>query len=302
MRIIGVDFSGAQREVGKTWIARGRLGGNNTLTLENPHRISRLALTNELAGLDEPAVAAMDFPFSVPAEFANCWQEQDVLAAGWGMPNLWAASDTEWAAFEATVFYFGERPRRRDERKWPVRECDKDIPIAQSPLKPEGNPTMLPMTFRGMRVLDCLWRCPAVRVSVPPLPDPSPHGSGEPLTLLEVMPGATLRSFRLPHTGYKDNARFTPEQREQRRETRQYILNELPQRTNPLTVNLPGDVYVSCIGNDDALDAVVAAITAALWAEFPAGFRHPPQPDHPGYQTALLEGWLYAPRILGGNE
>ena len=294
MRIIGVDFSGAQdQKKSDTWLAQGRLEGS-VLTLETCHPIIRADLTDHLAALEGPAVVGMDFPFSVPVEFVHFCHIQipGIFPDGGEMPGLWrAAGNTDWETFEGLALDFGERPLRRG---------DIGVPGAKSPLR-RVNPDMLPMTFQGMQMLNRL-RC---RYEVGGIDRPlrilplhlAPERDS--LTLLEVMPGATLRSLNLlpAHNGYKGGIRAL--------ENRQGILTTLPNQVVQLGLNLaglPDDLTQTCRANDDALDAVVAAITAALWAEFPAGFRHPPQPDHPGYQTALLEGWLYAPRILGGNE
>ena len=285
MRIIGVDFSGAKADR-NTWLARGELD-DNVLAIESCARIHRAALTDKLAGFSkssEPTVAAMDFPFSVPAEFANYWQRSKVLDDGWEMPNLWAAAahlTLRWDKFKDLQSALRLEKFKRE----PKRSCDP--PESFSPLH-TATPNMVPMTFRGMAMLHDLWgRLPHGSIWVPPLPEPPGHN----ITLMEVMPGATLRSFGLPHTGYKD----TPEQRAQRREMRQHILDELPQRTNPLTVDLPGDVYDVCLGNADALDSVVAAITAALWEIDRERFITPPEQDHPNYAQVMLEGWLYIP-------
>ena len=271
MHIIGVDFSGAERETGKTYLAQGWLEGNN-LTLASSRSVSRDQLTGILRRARGPVVAAMDFPFSVPAEFARFWQP-----VAQQMPDLWAAM--EWENFSTTRDEFVEL---RWEQK---RHCDP--PESKSPLK-RYNPDMRPMTFRGMQMLNRLWRgITASPVMVPPLPQPNRPDEKEPITLLEVMPGAVLRSLGLPFRGYKVTTAAALEMRG-------YILNELPQRINPLTVNLPG-VREQCLGNDDALDAVIAAITAALWVNAPDRFPQPPAPERPEYQVSLLEGWLFKP-------
>ena len=195
MRIIGVDFSGARADR-NTWVAEGELNGN-VLTIENCRPITRVDLTNELAGLSEPTVAAMDFPFSVPVEFAHHWQPN-----AQAMPDLWrVAADMDIAGF--TNMRDGFMEGREME---PRRPCDP--PESFSPLH-KVRPNLVPMTFRGMQMLHTLsdLLAPGV-VWVPPLMEPP----GYSITLLEVMPGATLRSFGLPHTGYKDTPRLTPEQ------------------------------------------------------------------------------------------
>ncbi len=279
MRIIGVDFSGAQTDR-KTWVARGELD-NNVLTIESCDRIRRAALTDELAGLTEPAVVAMDFPFSVPAEFANHWQPN-----AQAMPDLWrAAAGMDFEGFATLRDDFVESLGMEPKRPY-------DPPESFSCLH-NANPNMVPMTFRGMAMLHDLWcRLPQGAIWVPPMPEPLGYN----ITLMEVMPGATLRSFGLPHTGYKNTPRLTTEQKKQRKDMRRHILDELPQRINPLTVNLTGDVYDRCLNDDDALDSVVAAITAALWAIDRERFINPPEQDHPNYAQVRLEGWLYIPR------
>lgn len=311
MRIIGVDFSGAEREVGKTWVARGELVGN-VLTIENCQPISRADLTNELAGLREPAVVGMDFPFSVPEVFAKHWKGAIASRCGSvvfdSMPNLWAAAaGMKWENLknlqgQLQIDKFAKRDKRPRELKYPKRASDPSE--ALSPL----NIRMVQMTFRGMQMLNRLKERPEIRV--PPLhPDPEQDF----ITLLEIMPGATLRSFGLPYTGYKNTPGITPEQREQRREMRRYILNELPGGARPVAVDLRVPVgrchqrcqaaprganllplYAICHHHDDALDAVVAAIAAALWAipETREHFIRPPEPIAP---TVRLEGWLYTP-------
>ena len=290
MRIIGVDFSGAERETGKTYLAQGWLEGNN-LTLASSRSVSRDQLTGILRRARGPVVAAMDFPFSVPEDFArHCHiQMPDVFPDGGEMPDLWAAvADTEWELFENIAHEFGCRPKSRGERKWPVRECDQGVTEAKSPLQHKVNPDMLPMTFQGMKMLHCLWNARAVLV--PPLPQPSRPGKKDTITLLEVMPGAVLRSLELPFTRYKDGKQPL----ELRLGNRERILDNLPERASPLDVNLPHYIKTVCRQSHDALDAVVAAIAAALWA-MPGTREHFISPPNPANRTVRLEGWLYTP-------
>lgn len=282
VKIIGVDFSGRDTN-NTTWVTEAVLQ-DDCLKIESCRHLSkngpesRRKLKCLLRKLPDDSVAALDFPFSVPIEFARFWQPDARQ-----MPDLWAAMERD--SFSAKqVEFVGLRWEQK-------RSCDP--PESKSPLK-KGRPNMLPMTIQGMKFLDCLWHCPTVQVSVLPLPAPSPHGSGHRLTLLEVMPGATLRSLRLPYTGYKGKAQDA-------KECRGKILNKLPQLVKHLAavqvigLSERGAVYKECRESDDALDAVVAAITAALWVKSPACFPHPPTQDRPEYQVSLLEGWLFMP-------
>lgn len=158
---------------------------------------------------------------------------------------------------------------------------------------------MVPMTFRGMRMLNGLWQAGC---RVPPLPD---GGHPGPL-LLESMPGAALRAFGLPFKGYKKGQRAV--------ELRRKILDGLESRSG---VKIPNLAWFDdrCIGNDDCLDSVVASVAACLWSLNHALFRLPqdgpgdpttrggtPQSDGNELAAARLEGWLYAPVFLNGDH
>lgn len=283
MRIIGVDFSGAgtDNHVGNTWLAQGRLEGN-TLTIESCRPISRLALTNELAGLTEPAVVGMDFPFSVPVEFADHWQREIDTDFG-TMPDLWAAADGIGKLRKFKKMRKRFTKDRKAGEKEPKRPCDPSEGI--SPL----NIRMRAMTLAGMQMLHRLWhRYEAGEINRPlrilPLhPDPEPDS----ITLLEVMPGASVRSLvgEAHRTGYKGKGDWS--------QWRLEILDELPEQVWKWGLRLSGvsERTELCLGNDDAMDAIVAAVTAALWK-----IRVPAEKDSSKCPRASLVGWMYVPQ------
>ena len=123
---------------------------------------------------------------------------------------------------------------------------------------------------------------------VPPLP---PQNAGK-AVLLEVMPGAVLRSLGLPFKGYKNGKR--------RLELRQAILYGLPNLSPSSLPNLQ-EFTEACMASHDCLDSVVAALAAALWSTDPGLFRLPSADGNPEDPLSLpdsilhLEGWLYAP-------
>jgi hypothetical protein len=283
MQILGVDFSGAQTDR-NTWLARGSLR-DDTLTFDSCRPVSRAELTDELAKCAGPTVAALDFPFSVPREFARFWQRQhppmfETLIFE-TMPDLWAAAaGMDWNDFSALRDAF---VARYGELK---RSCDP--PESYSCLH-RVNPNMVPMTFRGMQMMHRLWTGNTANpMSVPPLPYRSRPDEGPDTVLLEVMPGAVLRRMGLPFKGYKNGARAPA--------LRRQILEDLPQKATPVIVSL-AEMQELCLAHHDGLDAVVAAIAAALWAIDPSRFPAPPTKGHADYDPAvLLEGWLYAPR------
>ena len=146
---------------------------------------------------------------------------------------------------------------------------------------------MLPMTYEGIGMLQRWHQEHPDRWHVPPM---EPTGSAEAkVTLLELMPGAFLKSVALPYKGYK-KGRAALEKRDE-------ILRELARASG---VDLPNmdHVRMACRANDDCLDAVVAAVAAAKWARHSSGFHHP---DADELADAKLEGWIYVPRDDAGS-
>lgn len=274
-KIIGIDFSGAgsNNSVGKTWIAQGELVGN-VLAIESCRPISRDCLIHKLESLKPPAVAAMDFPFSLPEIFARCWKP-----SAREMPDLWVkAACMEW----------NTRDKLRKElqtNKFAGLKRDSDPSEAISPL----NIRMVQMTFRGMRMLHRLSlnaKSADKPLWIPPLL-PCKLGADHHITLLEVMPGATVRSLVSDghRRGYKGGKNWM--------NLRLEILDKLPKQAGKCGLSLSGVTERAelCLGNDDAMDAIVAAITAALWQ-----LKIPAEKKYSDYPESSLVGWMYVPK------
>lgn len=281
--IVGVDFSGAKAD-NATWVTRAEREGSG-LRILSCQPMRRAELTELLASLPSDTVAALDFPFSVPQEFAHYWKR-----SAHEMPSLWrAASQMHYEEFLAIRDTFCA------ERGEPMRRGDLYFPECYSCLH-KFNPNMVPMTFRGMQMLHQLWNAGC---RVPPLDD---AGRSGPL-LLESMPGAVINALGLPHKGYKNGQR--------QNQLREEVLGGMSERAGIPIVNL-GEFRQQCLDSHDCLDSLVAAVAAALWARDPSGFRRPgdtpggPPADRrrkaspaamamPELEAARLEGWIYAP-------
>ena len=194
--IIGVDFSAAKSR-NSTWITEAVLQGC-TLTVKGCDRPSTNGtkaletLEERLLELPSTAVAALDFPFSIPRAFAA-----QIAPNASVMPDVWRAvahDIGEYCLFVkgcgAFVQFYGEM----------IRRGDANFGGPFSPLK-SVNPNMRPMTFHGMKLLHRLWTSDK-GFHVPPLRRQA-NRSGP--TLIETMPGVALRSFGLPAMKYKDN-------------------------------------------------------------------------------------------------
>ena len=274
--IIGIDYSGAKDDR-NTWVAQGRLTPEGALVFEGANMISRKDVVNLLIAVSTPAIAAIDFPFCIPQEFAEFLNTGGDLKA---MPDVWRiidemSLDDFYAARDAFVKRWGEPKRAGDAAHFSE---------SFSPLH-KVNPNMVPMTYRGIRMLHGLYSKDPSRWIVPPLE--TPDNQAETVTLLETMPGAFLRAIGTIYKGYKK-----PKSAALREERRNAIMYALQRNSGIALPNL-SELREDCIANDDCLDAVVAAIAAAAWTQNPARFRHPTPAELP---AAKLEGWIYVPQ------
>ena len=222
----------------------------------------------------------MDFPFGVPREFAEFLSS---TAPPRDMADVWQVASALTAAqfVDMRDQFVNQRPELPLSEREPKRAGDlAHHRESYSPLH-TVNPNMLPMTYEGICLLQRWHHEHPDRWRVPPM---KPKGSAtEWVTLLELMPGAFLKSIGLPYKGYK-KGRAALERRDQ-------ILARL---ANASGVELPNldRVLMACRANDDCLDAVVAAVGAAAWAKDSSCFHHPNDSE---LAAAQLEGWIYVP-------
>ena len=281
--IIGVDFSG-HRDDRNTWLASGSLADDGTLLLDSVQPVRRDDLYHTLVHVPTPAVAALDFPFGVPRAFAEFLSHQQSPR---DMADVWqVVSGLTAAGFvDGRDKFVNQQPGLPLSEREPKRAGDlTHHRESYSPLH-TVNPNMLPMTYEGIKMLQQWHDERPDRWHVPPL---EPTGApSERVTLLELMPGALLKSIGLPYKGYK-KGRSALERRDQ-------ILGALAEASQ---VDLPNldRVRMACRANDDCLDAVVASVGAAAWARDPSRFHHPNRDELP---DAALEGWIYVPRRDG---
>jgi hypothetical protein len=280
----GVDFSGANEVPNETWLAIGNLSSLG-VQIVDLHRVGSHKLVSQLAASPPLIAMGLDFPFSLPADFAQflatkrdvpqfqSWQELAECLAFVSFDDFIALAD----AFE------------KESKRYTDKECK---PVAQSPLH-RGNPSMVQMTFQGIRMLASL--------------DPkkfciSPFQKDDPTKcqLLEIYPGATLNAFRLPYRGYKSKEKKDRDavfaarktiirQLVNLRETGDSALRDVPR----LSMNAQMESVV--ITSDDAFDAVVACYTAGIFVTAPRYFSDPYENDN---LDVLIEGWIFHPNKI----
>ena len=290
--IIGVDFSGAIERANtiNTWMSKGNLDAAGALTLSEARPIRRDDLCKLLINIPSPAVVAMDFPFGVPKAFA----EAEFRPNGTLMPEMWQII-AELDDLPQYIKQIRCRLRQGDlqrfnkcHRHWDATHYPPGLVL--SPLNPAG-PDMFPMTFHGMKMMHTLWEQSDCKV--PPLDGAGRNGA----VLLETMPGAVLSHFGFERRVYKryKNSADAPR-------LRRKITDALPAKSGEFGVRLEGidRYYDLCIESHDCLDAVVAAITAAIWATDETLFHRPEAHQDPTILAdARREGCIYAPRKPG---
>ena len=283
--ILGVDFSGAKTnnrtEVTKAIWLDGVLKVEAYEPLPRKLPFVHEALQKRILNLPHDAIVALDFPFSVPQPFAL-----ELAPCASTMPNVWCAAVEKIKEFhifknlrDSFVKSHGEMMRRGDVH----------FGGPFSPLH-EFNPSMLQMTFHGMKMLHNLWK---EGCRVPPLSHQTHKGQ----ILLETMPGVLLRSFALPARNYKtENKTNGANPRKKREEILEGL--EDPQCKSGIKIQISDETRRQCLSNADCLDSLVAAIGAAMWAKDKSQFLHPRKSidTKEEFQAAQLEGWIYAPK------
>lgn len=277
--IIGVDFSGAEKS-NSTWVTKGILDGD-CLQIKWCCRPSRkrgeshARLEKLLWDLPNGAIAAMDFPFGVPKAFINYLGIQATK-----MSEIWNyLANIDIEKFHTDRNEFVDVRRKEKQTVLEPKRIGDGLYPSLSPL----NKRMRPMTYHGIAMLHRLHHASPQRWHVPPLNhNAAPKNT---VTLLEVMPGAYLKTIGLAYKKYKGKGDDAQKQRNG-------ILNSLCAHSGIQLPNL-NEHSTKCIGNDDCLDSVVAAVAAAAWAKDSGQFHHP---DDNELADAQLEGWLYAPK------
>lgn len=285
----GVDFSGSKELPNETWLATGRLDGLG-LEILDIKKVGSHKLSAELANLPTLRAVGLNFPFSLPAEFIRfCAEKRERSQFQSWQEVVEFLIFTSFDDFSALVNDFQKDGKRLTDTKYRA--------MAQSPLH-RGNPSMIQMTYQGMRFLASL---DPKRFRVLPFHDREPDAC----LVVEVFPRATLWCFGLPDTGYKAKEKKDSEKMQSVRKDLLLKLIELRDRKEEVWRAVPRlsvdkklqHLAIEC---DHALDAIIACYATAVWLVAPDLFEDPYDCDS---EDMLLEGWLYAPvKALRGPQ
>lgn len=275
----GVDFSGAKEVPNQTWLALGRLG-NLGLEIFELTRVGSHSLAQELNKQSGLAVVGLDVPFSLPAPFltflANKQQKKDFQSWQEVAETLVFMAFDE---FVETVKEYKKEPRRFTDTT--------DGSTAISPMH-RGNPSMVQMTYQGIRLLSSL--NPEL-FYVLPFQNVIPLGCA----VLEVYPRDTLKYLGVTDSGYKSQEKKDSEKMHDLRRKMLKDLTELREKKGITFKEFPRlsinkQIEHFAIESDHALDAIVACYTSALYVALPKLFADPFASDN---LEVLLEGWIY---------
>src|SRR5277367_536990 len=141
--IAGVDFSGANKEPNDTWLAIGHLG-DWEFQLTEIRKVGSHAISTEL-GKTHFAAVGIDCPFSMPVEFLDFMAQL--------VPRKNFQSWQEVAEHLVFMPFEDFLAAVTALKKEPKRLTDKYVKApAQSPLH-RGNPSMVQMTYHGIKLL-----------------------------------------------------------------------------------------------------------------------------------------------------
>jgi hypothetical protein len=265
-RIIGIDFSGAEKAGDAIWIAEGRIEGQRVriescgpasdIAASGPERARCLpALVAFIAGQGD-AIIGCDFPFSLPAAMIEA--------------STWRAFAMQFGDRFACAEDFLADCRRRGNGREIRRACDREsrVPFAAYNLR------IYRQTYHGIR--DVL--APLLRNSsavVLPMQRPRPDRPW----VIETCPASTLKHAGL-YPSYKGRG-------EAARDARRQIVNGLIRRR--LLAPISRSLRRLAIENQggDALDSMVAA--AATGRAYRTGVFKDMLPN----RYELVEGRVY---------
>jgi hypothetical protein len=262
----GVDYSGDMRDPrGSTCLAIVELLEDDALRLYRLQATGRTGLQGLLRDPDASLMSAeaigLDFPFGVPLPFA------ETLLAGPFPDEGWWALAKRFETLSRPDYLVALQEFR--EANGEVKRLTDEKANAFSPLH-RVNPDLGPMTFHGIRMIAEDRSRYAVR----------PFEMAQGRLLLEVYPGATVRSFATGLRGRKGRQRLLG------------IVDELAALERwPLRIEAP--LLDSCLASRDALDSVIAARSAAV-AVLSGETERTAEELSPGEAARIRhEGWIY---------
>jgi hypothetical protein len=283
--VAGVDFSGAKEVPNQTWLAVGKLGGLG-LEIIDLRQVGSHALAREVSALSSLSALGIDCPFSLPEPFLEFMATKTLRKEHQSWQEV--AEQLAFMSFDNFVEMV------KEFKKEPKRFADTvHSATTQSPLH-RGNPSMVQMTFHGIRLLSAL---DPKRFFVLPFQEPIDFGC----PVIEVFPRQMLAYFALAETGYKGQDKKGETKLTGARKALLDALIKVRDRKGVTyqdcpRLTVPKKFEHDAVSTDNALDAIIACYATALFVAAPQLFADPLASDR---LEVLLEGWIYAPQPPG---
>ncbi len=283
MLVGGVDFSGAKTVPNDTWLVVSELTDDG-MSVKSVKNTGSHGLAKELDPLKDVSCVAMDFPFSLPVAFLKFLAKR-----------LERDEFQDWQAVAESLVFM-----QMDQFKAFVDEYEieglrytdsKSLRVAKSPLH-TVNPSMIQMTFYGMKLLAML--NPEKYAVLPFQEDRRSKGCN----IIEIYPRELLYILGLPDQGYKAKDKKNHDKahalRKEIVEGLIYLKSE-PRFQGLPRLHIDNTLKGAIIANDHAMDALIACFGACIFHMNPEEF---PDPWEVADENMLLEGWIYGPRKL----
>lgn len=206
-------------------------------------------------------------------EIENGITDEDVVAktnAGYAVIAIDAPFGWPWGFSEFISQRFdGHSPRQVNREDFRFRETDRFIhdQFGKWPLSVSTDRLGI-VAHRLVSITTKMVHC-----TIPPFHRPGPDP-----TLIEVYPAATLIALGLRERGYKKDP-----------EIRREIVKDLAR----FGIEIRGEMADQCVLGDDALDAVICALTGHLYAR--GETMGPEHLKSPRAGVVSNEGWIYVP-------
>jgi hypothetical protein len=276
-KVAGADCSGSKQVPNETWLATATLSGRE-LQVSSIQKTGMHDLGKQLVSAGVFSAVGLDCPFSLPAEFVGFLaKELEILDFQSWQSLVEQIVFMPFEKFQLLARIFKKEAKRVTDRA----SCAQ----ALSPLH-KANPSMLQMTYHGMRLLASL---DPKRFYVLPFQDPIEKGAA----VIEVYPRATLKCLALPDTGYKSKDKKDHDKMQSARHKilqGLYSLQNEHRYKNCPQLILNTKLEHVCVDSDNALDALLACYATALWLEDPQRCADPFACND---NDVLLEGWIY---------
>lgn len=283
MLVGGVDFSGAKTIPNDTWLVTAEITDDG-MSVKSVKNTGSHGLAKELEGLKDLSCVAMDFPFSVPLAFLKFLAKK-----------LEKDEFQDWQGVAESLVFMGFEQFKQYVDEYEIeglRYTDsKTLRVAKSPLH-TVNPSMVQMTFYGMRLLATL--NPEKYAVLPFQEDRRSKGCN----IIEIYPRELLYILSLPDQGYKAKDKKNHDKahalRKEIIEGLIYLKGDARYQECP-RLHIDNTLKGAIIANDHALDALVACFGACMFHGYPKFFV---DPWDVGDENMLLEGWIYGPQKL----